>query len=198
MSEIKGIPYVEGEPPPAGHVLVRVATPDNQDGLQCWLRPEDLHPSKVKRSTLTPELRRRAEATLTKIGRSILGKEWTKKTWADGFEYDMHPEREISGFEIAGTILALERALRPNVPLREIKLVWLAVHAVRNGPKNCTVDDALAMFPTLRGLPELARVIDICNGRLDCLKAAPPSAQPPTPTLQDGLHRINPVGDAAL
>lgn len=190
MSEITGIPYVEGVPPPPGHVLVKVLSPNHPDGLQCWLKPEDLKPSRVRRSTLTPELRRRAEATLTRIGRSLLGKHWTKKTWADGFEYDMHPEREIAGFEVAGNVLALERKLRPNVPNREVELVWVAITAVRNGPQNSSIGDALAMFPHLKGLPNLGRVIDICNGRFEAFRAETP---PPTPTLRDGLHRIDPI-----
>lgn len=185
---VNGIVYVAGEPGPAGHVLVTVLSPEHPDGLKAWMRPEDLRPSKVKRSTLTPELRRRAEATLTRIGRALLGKDFTKKSWADGFEFDMHPEREIAGFEIAANVLALERSLRPNVPLRELKLVWAAINAVRNGPKDSAVADALAMFPMLKNLPNLTRVIDVCNGRFDAFKAEVP---PAPPELHDGQHRTN-------
>lgn len=181
-----GVVYVAGEPGPPGHILVTVLTPGRPDGLQVWMRPEDLRPSKVKRSTLTPELRRRAEATLTKIGRALLGKDETRKSWADGFEFDMNPEREIRGFEIAANVLALERRLRPNVPLRELKLVWAAINAVRNGPENSTVADALAMFPMLKNLPDLDRIIDACNGRFDAFKIEAP---PTPPNLHDGQHR---------
>jgi hypothetical protein len=144
-------PYVDGEVPPRSFILGKYP-----DGSLFWFRPEDvqLGPSPNKQ-TLSEEQRQRVTQFKEILG---VNDRTSLEETIENFERDANPESELRIWEAVAGVYEAELKERGHTTARERQLVYRAALRCSLGPP--TVDALLATEPELKGLSNLARVVE--------------------------------------
>lgn len=144
---LEKIPYVEGEMPPRGYILVQTT-----DGDRVWARPEALKRGPV-RSELSEEQLDRLRGIFDVVA-PIEGGSWI--SFLDDFMRDVHPDHEIRIWERITEVFRKEESLRGNLNDEDRRLLFGVIVRISMGH---SVDELLATIPQAKRLRDLERVI---------------------------------------
>lgn len=149
--------YPQGSIPPPG----TIRAVDMHTARELWVKSNQLHTPSVTPATLTADQERRIRI----IADTFAGvSNRTLETWFDLFAKNMNVEGEIRLGERMAKVFAQEVANRPGAPLREQKLLYLAVN---EGVSWKNLGDLLSARPELKSLPNLERVFEQLQIRSD-------------------------------